>query len=100
MEVTSMVLNPSTSWSQQRWSLAQVVEGCLPAAATSVRIINGQLWCCCGLGGIVILNTMLRLQRIIPSKVMEKVWDVAETSDWDVVAAALGGLYVLSPDGT
>ena len=94
-------MNPSTLWSQrQRWGLAQVVEDCLPAAAASIRVINGHLWCCCGLSGIVVLNTALGHQRTIPSNIMEEVWDVAETSDGDVVVAALGGLYALSADGT
>ena len=95
-----MVLNPSTLWNQQRWSLVQAVIDCLPTAAASIRVINGQLWCCCGVNGIVILNTDLQQQRKIPCKVLGTVCDVAEASDWDVVIAALGGLYALGPDGT
>ena len=65
----------------------------LPGAAYSVRVINGQLWCCCGYDGIVIFDAELWRQHTIPSKSMDVVWDVAQTPDCGVVIGACGGLW-------
>ena len=68
--------------------------------ARSTRVINGQLWCCCGFDGVVILNTELQQQRTIPCRFMEFVWDVVETRDGDIIIAASSGLFGLRIDGT
>ena len=69
----------------------------LPATAHSninLRVIHGKLWCCCGLSGIVIFDTVLRQQRTIPGRSdQEYIWDVTETIHDEVVISAHTGLW-------
>ena len=59
----------------------------------SLRVIKQQLWCCCFDAGIVVFDSELQQQRIIPARDMKYMHDVAEMSNGDVVIAALNGLY-------
>ena len=59
-----------------------------------LRVINQQLWCCCGDAGIVVFDSELQQQRAIPTAGMGDVFDVAEMSNGDVViASGNNGLY-------
>ena len=60
---------------------------------TSLRVINQQLWCCCGIAGIVVFDSELQQQRTIPTADMGDVYDVAEMNNGDVVIAAENGVY-------
>ena len=65
----------------------------LPRWARVLSVINQQLWCCCGDAGIVVFDSELQQQRTIPAADMGDVWDVAETTNGDVVIAATNGLH-------
>ena len=65
----------------------------LPSHPISLRVINQQLWLCCGNAGIVVFDSELQQQRTIPAADMYVVSDVAEMSNGDVVIAAVRGLY-------
>ena len=66
----------------------------LPKWLRALRVINQQLWCCCGHAGIVVFDSELQQQRTIPAGDMSTVFDVAEMNNGDVViAAARKGLY-------
>ena len=65
----------------------------LPTIPEGLRVINQQLWCCCGFDAIVVLDSELQQQRTIPAADMYVVSDVAEMSNGDVVIAAVRGLY-------
>ena len=95
-----VALNHSTFWNLQWWRLAQVEVVDLRYMASPIRVISGQLWCCCGFSGIVILNAELQQQRKIPCGDMESVIDVAQARDDDVIIAARRGVYTMRPDGT
>ena len=58
-----------------------------------LRVINQQLWCCCGDAGITVFDSELQQQRNILADDMGGVYDVAEISNGDVVIAAPAGLY-------
>ena len=58
-----------------------------------LRVINQQLWCCCGDAGIVVFDSELQQQRTVPAGDMGMVDDVAEMSNGDVIVAATNGLY-------
>ena len=61
-----------------------------------LRVINEQLWCCCGDAGIVIVDSELQQQQqqlSMSSADMGNVYDVAEMSNGDVVIVAGNGLY-------
>ena len=60
-----------------------------------LRVINQQLWCCCGYAGIVVLDSELQQQRTIPAADMGDVWDVAEMSNGDVIIATENGVYYM-----
>ena len=61
----------------------------LPSWPTSLRVINQQLWYCCGGdGGIVVFDSELQQQRTIWDDHMSTVFDVAQMSNGDVVIAA------------
>ena len=68
----------------------------LPSETAGLRVINQQLWCCCGNAGVVVFDSELQQQRTIPAGEMAKVNDVAEMSKGDVVIAANKGLYHIS----
>ena len=90
----------NTLWSEEQKTLVRLIEGNLPRSAYSIRVINGQLWCCCGYSGIVVLGTELRQQKtILPWGLTEGAWDVTEATDGDVVIAGLDSIYSLRPDG-
>ena len=61
-----------------------------------LRVINQQLWCCCGDAGIVVFDSELQQQRAIPAGEMGTVYDVAEMNNGDVVIAARNGLCHIS----
>ena len=65
----------------------------LSSKPKTLRVINQQLWCCCGDAGIVIVDSELQQQRTIPAGDMDDVCDVAEMSNGDIVIAARAGLY-------
>ena len=65
----------------------------LPQRPAGLRVINQQLWCCCGNAGIVVFDSELQQQRTIPAVDMGYVYDVAEMSNGDIVIAAENGLY-------
>ena len=66
----------------------------LPCDPQSLRVINQQLWCCCGGdAGIVVFDSELQQQRTIPAADMGDVYDVTEMSNGDVIIAAANGLY-------
>ena len=65
----------------------------LTSMPEGLRVINQQLWCCCRDAGIVIFDSELQQQRIIPSDDIGDVYDVAEMSNGDVVMASRHGLY-------
>ena len=95
-----VAINRSTLWNIQWWRLAQVKKSRLPATARPIRVIDGQLWCCCGSSGIVILDTELQQQRTVPCRFLKFVRDVVETGGGDIIIAASSGLYGLRSDGT
>ena len=68
----------------------------LPQRSRGLRVINQQLWCCCGDAGIVVFDSELQQQRTIPAGDMRYVRDVAQMSNGDVVIAAGNGLYHMS----
>ena len=65
----------------------------LPSKPQGLRVINQQLWCCCGKAGIVVFDTEHQQQRAIPADDMGYVCDVAEMSNGDVVIATDNELY-------
>ena len=65
----------------------------LPKWPEGLRVINQQLWCCCGGDGIVVFDSEFQQQRTIPAGDMGYVFDAAEMSNGDVVIAAGTGLY-------
>ena len=65
----------------------------LPQRPAGLRVINQQLWCCCGNAGIVIFDSELQQQRSLPAGDMLDMWDVTEMSNSDVVIAITTGLY-------
>ena len=65
----------------------------LTALLLAARVIDEQLWCCCGFAGIVIVDSELQQQRTLPAACMSYVFDVAKMSSGDVVIAASQGLY-------
>ena len=65
----------------------------LTALLLAARVIDEQLWCCCGFAGIVIVDSELQQQRTLPAACMSYVFDVAKMSTGDVVVAASQGLY-------
>ena len=65
----------------------------LSSKPKTLRVINQQLWCCCGDAGIVIVDSELQQQRTIPAGDMDDVCDVAEMSNGDIIIAARAGLY-------
>ena len=65
----------------------------LPARPQALRVINQQLWCCCGVDGIVVFDSELQQQRTIPSPDLSIVYDVAEKSNGEVIIATHSGLY-------
>ena len=67
-----------------------------PEKVRSLRVINQQLWCCCGRAGIVVFDSELQQQRTIPAADMGIVCDVSEMSHADVVIATESGLYRVS----
>ena len=69
-------------------------EQSLPAYPRNVRVIKQQLWCCCGLDGIIVFDPDLRKQRTISAdSIRLDIHDVTETSWGDVIVAADKGLY-------
>ena len=72
---------------------AKQAETKLPGRLGGLRVINQQLWCCCCSAGIVVFDSELQQQRIIPARDMKYMHDVAEMSNGDVVIAAGTGLY-------
>ena len=73
--------------------LVKRAENELPSRSWGLRVINQQLWLCCGNAGIVVFDSELQQQRTIPAADMYVVSDVAEMSNGDVVIAAVRGLY-------
>ena len=65
----------------------------LPCDPQSLRVINQQLWSCCGDAGIVVFDSELQQQRTIPAADIGYLRDVAEMSNGDVVIASGPGLY-------
>ena len=65
----------------------------LTFAARTLRVINQQLWCCCNKAGIVVFDTELQQQRVIPRGSMGGMHDVVKTSNGDLVVATSDGLY-------
>ena len=66
-----------------------------PEWSRSLRVINQQLWCCCGGdAGIVVFDSELQQQQCtIAAAGKGYVNDVAEMSNGDQVLAASDGLY-------
>ena len=77
--------------SMKQW--AQRMQNDLPCDPQGLRVINQQLWCCCGDAGIVVFDSELQQQRTIPAGDMGDVRDVADMSNGDVVIATGRGLY-------
>ena len=80
--------------SAKQWVRQQVTE--LTSENPNLRVINQQLWCCCGNAEIVVFDSELQQQRTIPAAKMGYVFDAAEMSNGDVVIAADDGLYLIS----
>ena len=68
----------------------------LPSRPEGLRVINQQLWCCCGDAGIVVFDSELQHQRTIPAADMGWVYDVAKMRNDDVIIAAHTGLFCCS----
>ena len=77
--------------SMKQW--VKRAERLVPRWSKGLRAINQQLWCCCAGAGIVIFDSELQQQRIIPADDMKYVHNVAEMSNGDVIIAAYTGLY-------
>ena len=61
----------------------------------SLRVISGQLWCCCWTGGIIVYDSELRINQTIQAGDMSIVYDVAAINNDDVLIAAYNGLFHL-----
>ena len=78
--------------SLKQWT--KTAENKLPPWHAGLRVINQQLWCCCGFAGIVVFDSELQQQRTVPRGDMDKLHDVAaEMSNGDVIIASGTGLY-------
>ena len=78
----------------QQW--VKQAESEMPPVFEGLRVINQQLWCCCGDVGIMVFDSELQQQRTIPAGGMGHVNDIAEMSNGDVIIAAENGLYLSS----
>ena len=65
----------------------------LPSRPKSLKLINQQLWCCCGWSGIVVFDIKRHHQFNIARGEMGKVYDVAQMSNGNVLIATPSGLY-------
>ena len=84
-----------TEASTKQW--AQRMQNDLPCDPQGMRVINQQLWCCCGDACIRVFDSELQWQRTtLPAADMGTVYDVAEMSNGDVVIAAQRGLFCSS----
>ena len=77
--------------SEQLWKKQAAQE--LPDRPHRLCVINQQLWCCLQDIGIVVFDSELQQQRTIPAGDMGRVYNVAETTNGDVIIAASNGLY-------
>ena len=83
---------------EKRWIKSAQAD--LPQAGYGgLRVIKQQLWCCCGEAGIMVFDSALQKQRIIPVQAMKGVNDVAEISNGDVLIAAWQGIYHADASG-
>ena len=83
--------------SAKQWVGQQLTE--LTSENLNLRVINQQLWCCCGNAGILVFDSELQQQQqqhTIPAAKMGYVFNAAEMSNGDVVIAADDGLYLIS----
>ena len=75
------------------------IEQDLPSKPRGLRVIDQQLWCCCGDAGINIIDTSRDLQRFVSSKRLGLVNDVAVMSNGDVIVASDNGLFRTDTNG-
>ena len=68
----------------------------LPGWPECLRVINEQLWCCCGDAGLVVFDSELQPQRSLLVGDMKCIRDVAQMSNGDVIIAAATGLFHIS----
>ena len=81
-----------TQASTKKWVKQAEME--LPIWSQSLRVIDQQLWCCCGDAGIVVFDSELRQLYNIQND-DDWVRDVAEINNGDVVMAKKrDGLYL------
>ena len=86
--------------SRKQWTKLQEVKlASFPSFPQSLRVIRQELLCCCGYAGIIIYDSDLQQQRTIPSGDMGGLYDLAEMSNGDLVAAARNGLYHFNSTG-
>ena len=72
-------------------------EAALPGKASSVRVIAGDVWCCCGAAGIIVFGDDLKqIHAINIAPLAEGVDDVAV---YDVAMMTHGELVVATSDG-
>ena len=64
----------------------------------SLRLIDNNLWCCCGYSGIRVLDLSLNLIRHIPIQDMGRVLSMVDIGDGAVVAANKG-LFLITYSG-
>ena len=86
-----------TEPSKVRWVRHAVQK--LPSAPQALRVINEQLWCCCGAAGIVVFDSELGEQRTVAAADMGPFNDVAELSNGDVIIATDNWLYTKNSAG-
>ena len=86
------------TWTKQQEQL-------LPSFPQALRVINGQLWCCCSnkvqgdFCGVVAYNGELQLQQTIECRDVGDVYDVAVIGNGDIVMATAKGLQHTSQTG-
>ena len=69
----------------------------LPQVATSVRVIAGEIWCCCGDADIAVYDEDLKWKRSIQLMGEDaednNVYDVAVMPHGELIIARAKGLY-------
>ena len=82
----------------QQWTQQTKVK--LPDTPRALRMINERLWCCCFGTEIVVYDTELQKQCVVPAGDMDLTHDAALLSNGDVALGAYDGLFIADDTGT
>ena len=88
-----VIQNRLTLLAASKYQWVKQVETQLPARPKALRVINKQLWCCCGDAGVVVLSGGLGTLRTIPRGDRGRVNDVCELRGDKFASATSTGLY-------